>query len=99
MQTIETDQEDPSLFSQVLALPRLFEQEIRYSTQELLIEVLARFYHVYSKSKDTKKFAQLKGALPSTLLEPLQDPSRGIKHVLQNTRYQSRHTTLRYAAQ
>jgi hypothetical protein len=85
LQTIETDEEEPSLFSHVLALPKLFTEEIRYSTQEILVEILARFYHVYSK-KDAKKFAQLKKALPVVLLDALQDPSRGIKAVLQDLR-------------
>lgn len=50
------------------------------------MEIVARFYHAFSKSRDVTKFAQLKKVIPATLLDALQDTSRGIKFVLQNTR-------------
>jgi len=84
--TINGDHRAQNLFSQVMLLGGLFDQEIRYSTQELLMEVCVRFYHVYSKSKDSKKFDQLTKSLPKSLIQILKDPTRGPKHILQNMR-------------
>jgi hypothetical protein len=87
LQTIQGDHSTPRLFAQIIQLPKLFEQEIRYSTQEILVEILARFYHILSKSKDdARHFEQLCKALPVPLLNTLKDSSRGPKYVLDNTR-------------
>lgn len=93
LQTVVSNEEknEPGLLTLVLSLPTLFSEEIRYSTQEILVEVLVRLYHVFSKDEDkdatcAKKFDDLKSALPAVLLEALQDPRRGVKGVLSNMR-------------
>ena len=84
---MQSDRRDPSLFSQLLLFSSTIKDEIRYSTQELLVEVVARFYYMCSKTKDVGMLNKLKKVMPLPFSEMLENPSQGFSYVLRHARY------------